>query len=285
MKIRTNKTNTTVATINELLVKSIMDNTTDYDGIRLGRVDIELMRTDDRYQRPVNGTHVNNIISNFNNRYLNCIIVSLRDGYFYILDGQHRFEAAKAKGVEKLLCLILTGLTSQEEAKMFKDLNVNHKALDPYKIFKANIWNGNTSDKEVAIDMEIKRICDKHNIEVKKFSRGTKGKTLRCLSRARWIVGSDNYDGTACFEWIIDLLNITNWAEIHNTYIREVILMLKSFWLDNKDEVNFAELEKKLVNILNATSPNEMLNKAKHDYPKYGIEPAMGLLLKAMMEK
>lgn len=281
MKLTVNTENNTVATNDSILAETILRNTTELDGLRLGSIPVQLLKIDHRYQRPVNSAHVNKISKEFNKKYLNCIIVSYRDGYFYILDGQHRYSAALIKGIKTLTCIILVDLSSQDEARIFKDLNTNHKALDPYKIFKANVWNGDASDPEVAIDLEIKRICDKHNIEIKKYRKGSKGKTLRCLSRVRWVVGSTSYDGVACFEWIIDLLNVTNWADVSNTYIREVILMLKDFWVDNRGN---KELEKKLIEVINSTTPSEMINKARHDYPKYGIEPAMTLCLRDMMQ-
>lgn len=278
--MRVNTMNTMETMANEVLAQTIMRNTTDIDGIRLGSIPVSLLRIDHKYQRPADSSHVNDITKKFNRKYLNCLTVSFRDNYFWIIDGQHRYSAAVNKGIECLTCIILTGLTSQEEAKMFKDLNVNHKALDPYKIFRANVWNGDVTDTDVAIDLEIKRICDKYNIEVKKFSRGSSGKTLRCLSRVRNIISSSSY-GSACFEWIIDLLNMTDWADVSNTYIREVVLMLKEYWIDNKENRN----EKKLIEVLNSTTPTMMINKARHDYPNYCIENAMGLCLRDMMQK
>ena len=280
MKLNHVETNT-VAMSHEILAESIITNTTELDGIRLGSIPVELLKTDENYQRPVDDAHVNQLSHPFKRINANVLTTSYRDGYFWIIDGQHRYNAAIANGIKRLTCIILTGLTSKDEAKLFKELNINHKKPDPYKLFKANVWNGDESDTDIAIDMEIKRICDKHNIEVKKFSRGSSGKALRCLSRARNIVGSTSYDGVACFEWIIDLLNVTDWADISNTYIREVILMLKNFWIDNKDN---KELEKKLINVINSTTPTLMMHKAKHDYPNHGNEVAMGLCLRDLLE-
>lgn len=282
MKLTSIKTTENNALSNEILAQTIMNNTTEIDGMRLASIPVGLLRICDKYQRPVDNAHVNELATPFDRIYANCLITSYRDGYFWILDGQHRYKAAILSGIKSLACIVYTGLTSHKEAKIFKDLNVKQKKPDPYKIFKANVWNGDTSDPEVSIDVAIKRICDKYNIEVKKVSKGTTGKALRCLSRARQIVGSATYDGESCFEWIIDLLNVTDWADVSNTYIREIILMLKNFWLDNR---NNAELEKKLIEVINKTTPTLMITKAKHDYPKYGIEPAMSLCLRDMLNE
>ena len=271
--------NTTIS--HEVLADSIIRNANEYDGVRLALVDINLLRIDENYQREIDEAHVNEIANDFNKTYAGCLICSYRNGYFYIIDGQHRYTAALLKGVKTLLCIIYTGLTSKQEAKMFRDLNIKHKRPDAYRLFKANIWNGDKSDHDVFVDMEIKRICDKHNIVVKKVGRYQNEKTLRCLTRARLIVGSTSYNGVECFEWIIDLLNATDWADIHNTYVREVILMLKSFWIDNRND---KALEKKLIEVLNSTTPTLMITKAKHDYPKHGVDVAMGLCLRDMIQ-
>ena len=277
-----NNTMENITLSNETFVaESIMNNTTEIDGMRLASIPVQLLRVCEDYQRPVDKAHVNELANPFDRIYANCIITSYRDGCFWILDGQHRYNAAKLSGVKSLACIVLTGLTSQQEAKIYTDLNDKHKKPDPYKIFKANVWNGDMSNPKVATDVHIKRICDKHNIEIKKFGRGTTGKSLRCLSRARNIVSSTSYDGVACFEWIIDLLNVTDWADVSNTYIREVILMLKDFWLDNKGDT---ELEKKLIKAINTTTPTLMITKAKHDYPNHTVEIAMGLCLRDMLQ-
>ena len=282
MKLTNNKTTENNVLSHEILAQTIINNTTEIEGMRLASIPVSLLRICDKYQRPVDNAHVNELATPFDRIYANCLITSYRDGYFWILDGQHRYKAALLSGIKSLACIIYTGLTSHKEAKIFKDLNVKQKKPDPYKIFKANVWNGDISDPEVAVDVVIKRICDKYNIEVKKVSRGTTGKALRCLSRARQIVGSTTYDGESCFEWIIDLLNVTDWADVSNVYIREIILMLKNFWLDNRGN---AELEKILIATLNKTTPTTMITKAKHDYPNYGIEPAMSLCLRDMLNE
>lgn len=263
-----------------ILAETIMNNTTEIDGVRLASVPVTLFAICDEYQRPVDAKHVDTLAKDFNKTYANCIVASYREGKFYIIDGQHRYHAALIKGIKSLACIIVTGLTVKDEAKMFKELNINHKKPDPYKLFKANICNGDMSDPEVAIDMHIKKTCDKHHIEVKKFGRGSTGKTLRCLSRARMIVGSATYDGAKCFEWIIDFLNTTDWADVSASYTREIILMMKNFWVDNNGD---DKLEKRLFDVINGTTPDAMITGAKHCYPNHGIEPAIGLYLRDLI--
>jgi hypothetical protein len=281
MKIMTEKTNNTTEASNLVLAQTVIGNAYSICGKKIASVPVELMELDHSYQR-VLGKTTKKLMEEWDNNKCNFLIVSFRDNKFYVIDGQHRYSVAKAKGILVLPCVIFTDLTQGDEALMFAQQQDNVNKLTPYDTFKANVACGNLSNHEVFVDAQIKRICDKHNIEIKKFGNGSKGKTLRCLSRARKIVGSTSYDGVACFEWIIDLLNLTNWADVSNTYIREIVLMLKDFWVDNRGN---EELEKKLIKVINSTTPTLMINKAKHDYPNYGIEPAMGLCLRDLIQK
>lgn len=266
----------------EILAQTIINNTTDIDGVRLASIPVSLLKICEDYQRSTDKKHINTLASEFNRLYANCLIVSYRDGYFWIIDGQHRYKAAVIKGIKTMTCIIVTGLTLKQEAKMFKDLNVNHRKPNPYTIFAANICNGDTSDSEVARDMQIKRICDKYNIEVKKFGHGTTSKTLRCLTCVQEMVESASYDGVACFEWIVDLLNVTDWADDLDAYRSEIVSMLKTFWIDNR---NIEGIEKKLIKAINSTTPKLLIVKAKHDYPDYGIRTAIGLVLRDLIQE
>ena len=239
------------------------------------------MELDHSYQRLL-GRTTKRLMAEWDNNKCDFLTVSFRDNKFYVIDGQHRYSVAKAKGILVLPCVIFTDLTQGDEALMFAQQQDNVNKLTPYDTFKANVACDNLNNHDVFVDTQIKRICDKYNIEIKKYGNNSKGKTLRCLSRARWIVGATGYDGVACFEWIIDLLNVTNWADVPNTYIREIIVTLKDFWIDNRGN---EELEKKLVEVINSTTPSLMINKAKHDYPNYSIQPAMGLCLRDLMQQ
>ena len=279
--VKANKeaTVSTIACNKEMLVRNTLNNAYYIWGKRIADIPIELLEIDE-YQRIV-GKTTKRLMEEWEDEKCDFLYVSYRNGKFYIIDGQHRFISAKAIGITSLPCIIFEGLSKSDEAYKFSTQGNNVDPLSPYEKFHANIICGNENIPEVKTDMEIKRICDKYNIEVKKYGRYSSGKTLRCLTRARKIIDTKSY-GVACFEWIIDLLNVTDWADIHNTYIREVILMLKNFWIDNKGD---AELEKKLIEVLNSTTPTMMITRAKHCYPNHGVEVAMGLCLRDMLNE
>ncbi|MEU9712903.1 DUF6551 family protein [Streptomyces sp. NPDC047967] len=84
-------------------------------------------------------------------------IVSLReDGVYYVLDGQH--SNAVAKEVEganfKRDCMIYTGLSRQQEAKLFLAANRDRKPVKPHDNFRVAITAGD--EFSIRVEQEVK---------------------------------------------------------------------------------------------------------------------------------
>lgn len=78
------------------------------------------------YQRMVDFSRVKKIVSNFNPNLVNPIKVSLRDGKYYVFDGQHTLKALVAKNNNKDLmvdCKVYYGMTLEDEARLFAEQN------------------------------------------------------------------------------------------------------------------------------------------------------------------
>lgn len=98
------------------------------------------MRVAAEAQRVLRPPHFNKIIGEFDPEFLGYPVVSLRDGHFYIIDGQHRVEACKiwiGEGWETqaITCRVYTGMTLKDEADMFDHLNLqlNVAAFDKFR--------------------------------------------------------------------------------------------------------------------------------------------------------
>ena len=111
------------------------------------------------YQRPVKQTVVNRLIKCWNNKYLTPIVVSCRDGKYYLLDGQHRVCAMRRMNGGKdviVPCLVYTGLTYAQEAEMYVKLDKSKGHLKlPHEI-KASLESGADA---VVLDID-KRISE-----------------------------------------------------------------------------------------------------------------------------
>lgn len=275
-KTNTAKTtgNITVAVNNVTLAATVINNAYSICGKRIASVPVALMEIDDSYQR-VLGTTIKKLMNEWDDNKCDFLVVSYRDNRFYVIDGQHRYSVAKAKGIDSLPCIIFTGLTQSDEALKFAQQQDNVNKLSPYDTFKANVACGDTSIPEVAIDMNIKRVCDKYNIQVKKYGNNMGDqKVLRCLTRAR------NY--TENFEWIMDVINASNWADCPQAYITNIVEVLSGYYHDNKDNLTLAE--QKIINMMNSITPAELETMAKYDYAEYKIVTAMKLCVRDLTQ-
>lgn len=271
--------NTTVATTNNntVLATTVMDNTYSICGKRIASVPVALMELDYSYQR-VLGKTVKKLMTDWNDDKCNFLIVSFRNNKFYIIDGQHRYSVAKAKGIVSLPCIIFTGLTREDEALKFAKQQENVNKLSPYDTFKANIACGDTSIDEIRIDMEIKRICDLYNVHIKKYGHGSSDehKVLRSVCTARRIARKEG--GVQNFEKLMAIINATNWRETSSSYADKFVTALNNFLIENKD--NMDVVEPKLIKVLNKYTPEDLAAYSNYRYPEYSWRAAITLGLR-----
>jgi hypothetical protein len=162
-------------------------------------IPIGKLRIEPKYQRKLDKANLQRINNPLREDALRIIVVSLRaDGFYYILDGQHRFrvmEAAFKAGQTQYAVVgaeVHTGLSLAKEAELFVALNDTKYVTPTYK-FRANLRAGRKLEKD------IQGIVS------------TVGLTIK-LGSGRPKVG----------ESVITALGILQW--IYNTYDREVLV-------------------------------------------------------------
>lgn len=114
-------------------------------------------------QRPLRSKkHAEWIANNFDSNLFDPLVVSYRDGVYYVIDGQHRLYAVKKLfGNDYLVeCRIMKGLTLQEEAKLFVDLNGCSKVLQYTDKAKGLYYSG---DKTMS---DLMNICKRYGVEL-----------------------------------------------------------------------------------------------------------------------
>ena len=110
---------------------------------RLKWVPIAEMRVSPHAQRELNQNRVNKILANLDLEQIGTPTVNWRDGYWWIIDGQHRVVALREFGFadDKLQCWTYEGLSEQEEAKKFRQLN-DQLRVDAMAEFKVGVTAG-----------------------------------------------------------------------------------------------------------------------------------------------
>ena len=94
------------------------------------------------YQRGTNAKQVNNIVKKFDEAKLGTLTVSEREGKYLLIDGAHRSRALRILGYTHASCVVLTGLTYEQEADYFRKQNQDKRLLTPRDLFKAGLASG-----------------------------------------------------------------------------------------------------------------------------------------------
>lgn len=131
----------------------------------IDEVPLSLLLIDERYQRPPDMSRVNRMARNFNPALLRLLEVNWRaDDTYAVLDGGHRLMMARALGFKMLRCRVHIGLSVQEEADRYYELNSSEKGLNGHDKWKANLFAGHPD--AVALD----RLTKKHGYEIRRGS-------------------------------------------------------------------------------------------------------------------
>ena len=126
---------------------------------RLEKVNLSNVYAAD-YQREANNRQVNAIVSGFDEAKLGVIVVSERDGRFYVIDGNHRVSALKHLGVAHAIAIVLEDMTYEMEADYFRRQNENHRPLSLYARFKAGV------EAKDPLHVRISDIARNHGFEI-----------------------------------------------------------------------------------------------------------------------
>jgi hypothetical protein len=118
---------------------------------------------DPAYQRDAEAKRVARMAAEFDQRLVGVLEVSKRpDSRFAILDGQHRHAAVlQVQGADALLvCQVYEGLTEQDEARLFREINARRKALNFWDRWKSRRASG---DERV---LAIEEVLASHGLQV-----------------------------------------------------------------------------------------------------------------------
>src|SRR5215207_5046070 len=121
-----------------------------FSGFELNAIPVDSLQVSEKAQRESSARKVEQITDNFQAMGFGVPLVNRRpSGELFILDGQHRVQAAKALGHTQVVCEVADGLTLEEEADLFLLRNNN---LEVYAVHKFNIGvtAGHTPQVEIS---------------------------------------------------------------------------------------------------------------------------------------
>lgn len=207
------------------------------------------------YQRHVDQRKVDAIIREWNPRKLTPVIVSFRDGVFYILDGQHHTEAMRqmAGGKDVVVpCIVHTGMTYQEEAAMYAELDTDKTPLTPRQHTKALVEAG--SDPKI---MDIRRL-----VEAGGFTWALEVQTgvPYEIAPVRTLINAYQLLGAAAFSRMLALL-AGAWQgtphSLRSAMLSGMALFLKTYEPELDD--------KTFIESMSTVSPDEIIRRGRID--------------------
>lgn len=112
-----------------------------FEGKEFKFIETEKLVVDrDTYQRPFSLKRAREMSMKWNFRQCTPLDVSAReDGKYAVIDGGHRLEAAKIRGVRLLPCWVNYDLEIPDEASLFTKLNTERKSVSSTALFRSEI--------------------------------------------------------------------------------------------------------------------------------------------------
>lgn len=201
-----------------------------------------------KYNRPVRNEIAKTWANNFDMRLVGSIIVSRRDGVYYIIDGQHRVQAAKIKGVKMLPCIVHEKLSYQEEADLFVELNKQRRGLLVYDVFNGQREAG---DAEA---IELQKAVESTGYAINRGSGTMKVQAVQVLLKIMKV------DGPAMVSDVLSVIKDA-WGGEKTANTRLIILGLWRFM----GVYRFAYGRSRLVSVLGKVKPDFVIRSAKGD--------------------
>lgn len=193
-------------------------------------------------------------------------VISKRDGKYYCCDGQHTLAAFKrVKGTNASIhCKIITGLTEEQEAQLFDELNNNRKALTS----KDNLNSQVRYRPEV---MEMIRICEKYGIIVDYNKEQSKRKDGKFHTKAvKTLESVYNRYGKKRFERICSII-LKGFMDEPKAFCAEIIDGVSAFVNIYDTDIN----DKVFIKRLNSTTPKKLISNAKDDRASGNVKTYM----------
>ncbi len=135
---------------------------------RLMMLDKAVLEVDNSYQRDTAAAKIKRIAAQWSWLACGALIVADRgDGRFFVIDGQHRAEAAmKLSAVQKLPCIVFETGGSREEAGGFLRANRDRKPMTSVQAFSAMVTAGDPDA------MAVQELLESHGLVARDSGSG-----------------------------------------------------------------------------------------------------------------
>jgi len=233
------------------------------------------LKIDRSYQRRLQPRRSSSMAHNWNTDKENALVVNRRvNGTYFIVDGQHTYEALSAieNHPPRVYCKVFTGLTLEEEAQLFHDLDNERENLTPGASFKALV---------VAKDpaaLEITRVAESVGLTVN-YDRGPVPGNVRAFKSLQDIYRRGGSKGLERILRICHSAWPNNNDSTSSTLMRGLEIFLNQY--GNKMD------EHRLIETLSKHQPGAVVNMARNIDATLSstIYPATAMAIKVIYNK
>lgn len=259
--------------------KALIANATkvEYDGL-YATVPLDEMETDFSYQRMSRKerSEVTKLANEWNQSLYTPLLLSYRpeEDKFFLVDGRHRYLAARMLGMEMLYCKIMVNQSVEDEAKTFVKQSACVVKLTPNQQLKAAIR------AKFPDALLLEEVCNEYGIKLYE-NRDTAAVTscaLRCVTDA-WEMAEAGH--VHKLKWIFDVIKDANWHTADGAYNAEWFRSLRKVC----NTYDCSEKVKQIVvEALSQTRPKLFKKAAKLRFPDAGNQGAMVNVLLELVE-
>ena len=207
------------------------------------------------YQRTVSEKKVDALVRNWNNYLMEPIVVSYRDGKYYVIDGQHRVTALcrMYKDTDAAIpCVVHTGLTYADEAALFYSLDQCKSKLTSAQSINALLQSG--------ANAEINDIQNMLQAQGLQWSLDSSTAGDYKIKATRSVIFAYRLLGRNAFSRMLILLSET-WhgdpASLSAMMLSGMALFLKTY----ETQIN----DHSFITRFSAIAPEEIIKKARTD--------------------
>ena len=226
-------------------------------------IPLVLLNLDAPYQR-VRTQNISKMAANWDAHKCKDILVSYRDGQFYVIDGANRCAAAKIAGVHTINCILYEGLTEKDEAKLFAQQDDLKQKVSTVDKFKALL----VAENHVAI--AIAKLCNEYSVKIRKYNTSD----VAVLTGFSALMHLYEHHGESGLRWVFDVIKQSGWHSVRGAYGSTIIssleYMYETYFGYSKDEA-----KQRLAEKLSISSPVMLAAKAQMLYADRGVKRAI----------
>ena len=215
------------------------------NGLRYCEIPLKDLQLDPAYQTPNRQRRNANLMGNFDIRKANTLLTSWRNGTLYCIDGGHRSKAAQAAGKDKMVAIVLEGLSQTDEAILFATQHIHTNNISPIEAFDAEV-TGNVSETLV-----IENLCKTLGYSIAHY--GKVGHTYIAAINAVKRIFQKN--GIECLEWVLTYIRDLTWYDKPGCVDNSILRSFESVWAIHEEAGTLDVAEKRLFDAFHRLSP------------------------------